>query len=351
MRLPGFRRREVPFGLDQDWSRFDDRKVHYLRRGRHFEVESSVLAKAAKEGGRALGKVPRVVVEDIPRMGYWDSTLYIQYFDTEIPIGDPCTCGSRRLIRNHPQSARCPECGRILLMVEPPPERLMRPDSPDAPDAPTSPAPVAQGLRLARRKDDERFGLREYTQLNWVWHQRKGTLQRYYATAIDPFGMPALIWAEAPVGSGRDPLQAPPHLVSVYRWPAAPFSDLIDVAAIERGDAGEPGRERAERVSKRFESLAPRDPGDDAAEANHRQLDAFSDVRFLVREELPGRERYFGHGFEAWGTPALIWVDYPHSNGARVAVSEDDPSFVHRVYRWPVWQFREVLDLGPLYRD
>lgn len=340
MRLP-WKKREVPFGLDQDWESFADRRIHYLKRGRDYEVESSVLSRAFKEKASDLGRVSRIVVEEIPRMGYWDSSLYVQFFDAELPAGSPCPCGSEELIRNHPQSARCPKCGRILIIVELPPEDLMG----TVPDDPATAAAVrsiaASGIKLMRRKHDERFTLREYSDVRWLHDRRDGKSHRHFGTAIDPHGLPALIFVDSP--RSDDPLQTAAHLLQIQRWPCAPFADLIDIEAIESGRDGVHHPEVAAPT-------VVATPDEDAGFANHRQLDAFTDVRFRAREELPSRERYFGTGIETSGRPVLLWVDYPLVDGARVWLSEDGSATAHRVYRWPGSDFPGLVNLEPLLR-
>jgi hypothetical protein len=338
MRLP-FKKREVPFGLDQDWESFADRRIHYLKRGRDYEVESSVLSRVFKEKARELNRVSRIVAEEIPRMGYWDSSLYVQFFDAELTPGAPCPCGSLELVRNHPQSARCPKCGRILIILELPPEDLMGPAPDDPATAAAARSIAASGIKLMRRKDDERFTLREYSQVRWISDRREGKSHRHFGTAVDPFGFPVLMYVDSP--RSGDPLKLPAHLLQVCRWPCSAFADLIDIDAVEQGRNG----------AHSHEAAAPRPPTpapDGAALANHRQLDAFTAVRFRAREELPSRERYFGTALEATGNPVLIWVDYPLVDGKRVSLSDDGTATAHRVYRWPGSDFPGFVDLEPL---
>ena len=42
--------------------------------------------------------------------------MWVQFADHEIGLGEPCPCGSRRVLRLHTYFARCPQCHAQLLL-------------------------------------------------------------------------------------------------------------------------------------------------------------------------------------------------------------------------------------------
>ena len=70
-------------------------------------------------------------------------------------------------------------------------------------------------------------------------------------------------------------------------------------------------------------------------------------MRFVVREELPNRERFFGYGMGHTGNFRMLYVDYPLVDGARLQEPEGGGR-LHRVYTWPVEPYGDLIDLGSL---
>ncbi len=96
--------------LDIDWTRFADGRVWRLRPKRHYppDVPMRRVRQAAAEAAREMGKVVQTLDQG---NGVW-----IQFSDARIRLGEPCPCGSRRLLRLHTLLVRCPECGRQLAL-------------------------------------------------------------------------------------------------------------------------------------------------------------------------------------------------------------------------------------------
>jgi len=337
----------TPQSLDLQWDRWADGRVWRLKRGRDYDVESRQLVRAARLAADAMGKVVRTSVDDIPLWRRWDSSLWVQFLDAEVPEGQPCLCGGTELVRLHPRVARCTACGSRLALLDPlVPDELLDQDPDDAEDedveARSDETSIAAPPRLTgraalRRKDDERFGLREYSRIHWLRREQRHSRGRSYATAVDPFGIACLIFVDYPAGLSEaveDQAGMLPAGHRVFRWPAAPFPALIDLRVMEAGEPVSP----------------PRRPGaPDKTEAReHLHLGNYTDVTFVVREQLPGRDRFFGHGIDPYGVAALVFVDYPVEAGARIEDPDDPAAFVHRVYRWPVEPYGSIIDLSRL---
>ena len=116
------RRRAAPEPVDDgdvrvDWERWADGRAYRLKRKRHFaDVDPTVVIGAAPAAAASIGKVVQTSKDRyVPERYCW-----VQFADHEVGPGEPCPCGSRRLLRIHACFARCPECGSQLLLSDTP---------------------------------------------------------------------------------------------------------------------------------------------------------------------------------------------------------------------------------------
>jgi hypothetical protein len=310
------------------WERLSDGRVWRLKRGQHYHEDSKSLERAAEAAGLRMGKTARLALERIPRIRYWDEYAWVQFADHDVPIGSPCPCGSHELIRTHPKFARCPACGALLNLSSPREERE---------DEAGRVKAITRGKEL-RFRLDERFPLSAYSEIRFVASERRPGRERLYGCAMDPMGMPVLVWVQYALDDGeraRGP-DGEPLEPDVHRWPVAPFSALIDVRRLEEGTAPEP--------------LAFVNPDDQRGPDDRVRLQRFSDATLVYEEELPGRERFYGHAFDQDGEPALIYVDYPLRDGSRLPDTENAENDLHAVYHWPLGPFGPMIDLSSLAR-
>jgi hypothetical protein len=336
-------------GPDDDlglpWNRLGDGRVWRLQRGRDYEVETDALARAAEVAGARMGKVPSLLPDRVPRLKYWDDYAWIQFVDHDVLVGSPCPCGSDELVRTHPKYARCPACGAHLKLSTPKPQEQFADEAP----VPSRPGPVgeseakrAKALERGsyRSRWDERFALEEYSDVVSFARYYKPRRERLYGFAVDPLGLPVLIWVLYPLDEGaRRPHPEDPSVEfsRIHRWPIPPFGLVIDLGQMPSPSA------TGEVPERSFE--LPHEIDDHRATG---RLHKFSRVKLVHQEDLPGRERFYGHAVDQDGAASLIYVDYPLIGGARVPDPDDDVGEVHFAYRWPIEPFGPVVDLSSL---
>lgn len=348
-------------GPDDDlglpWKRLGDGRVWRLRRGEDYQVETKALTVAAEVAANRMGKVACVAGESIARARYLEDYAWIRFVDHDVLVGSPCPCGSRELVRTHPQYAECPACGAHLRLSTPRrkeqfagtgTEPSMTAEVGGGPagaerarslaDARKAIIGARKALSRAQCRHDDRFALAQYTDAALVATERTQGGQRLYARAVDPLGMAVLLWwfirgdqsaaAHDPVGSGE---------ARVHRWPVAPFGSVIDLDRM-------PGLTE-DQVPER-EGFAKSHHSDDRR--GRGRLHRFSRVTLLHREELPGRERFYGHALDQDDDRTLIYADYPLLEQARLKDPDDREADLHFVYRWPTAPFGAAIDLGSL---
>ena len=274
--------------------------------------------------------------EAIPRVRRFDHYAWVQFVDHEVMVGDPCPCGSRRLVRTHPRFARCPRCeAHVGLVPADTAERFSDEAEGGRPSGAAKSARPSSGGPVMRQ--DERFPLAAYSSVRFVARDRTPRYERLYGAAVDPLGAPVLIWVHRPLVDGLRPAFDGDPLVDacrVHRWPVSAFRHIID-----------PGRLGSDAEEPRSGSFASAHHGSDGSD---RSLARFSNVRLLHRETLPGRERSFGHARDEEGTPVLLYVDHPLVDGARIRDARDPAHDVHHAYRWPLEPFGAVIDRSAL---
>jgi hypothetical protein len=101
------------FGVD--WERWADGRVWKLKRKRHFgDVDPALVGKAAETAAKKMGKGVMAAKDKMVPEKY----LWVQFADHKVGPGQPCPCGSRRLLRVHTNFAKCPECKALLLLSD-----------------------------------------------------------------------------------------------------------------------------------------------------------------------------------------------------------------------------------------
>jgi hypothetical protein len=99
--------------LGVDWERWADGRAFRLKRKRDFpDVDPGKARDAAELAAERMGKVVLTTRDKRLAKKY----VWVQFADARIKLGDPCPCGSRRLLRLHRQFARCPECNSFLML-------------------------------------------------------------------------------------------------------------------------------------------------------------------------------------------------------------------------------------------
>jgi hypothetical protein len=334
--------------LGLPWERLGDGRVWRLKRGQHYEVDTKALTRAAEVAAVRMGKVACVTSDRIPRIRHWDDYAWIQFVDHAVTVGDPCPCGCREFIRRHPRYGHCLACGAHLMLTPPPEEEQFTSEGAGS-VAQTGALGMTEAQRAKaivrgsfRHYYDERYPLEEYGEVLFVARERSPRRERLYGRAVDPLGMPVLIWVQYPLRDGNripDEAGGPGVTCRVHRWPIPPFSSLIDARRAPSPETEDLPAEGS------FGSAHHR--GDRRGRG---RLSRFSRVSLVYQEELPGRERHYGHALDQEGAPALIYVDYPLLGGTRVRDPDDAKDELHQVYRWPIAPFGAMIDLGPLER-
>jgi DNA-directed RNA polymerase subunit RPC12/RpoP len=106
--------------IEIDWEEVADGRVHRLQVGKHYEASIGEVQEAAKAAAVRRGMVACTTYENVPRMRYFESVVWVQFADGEIDPGSACTrCGEPSPVTIHPNFARCPSCGARLLVKRP----------------------------------------------------------------------------------------------------------------------------------------------------------------------------------------------------------------------------------------
>jgi hypothetical protein len=99
--------------LGVDWERFADGRARRLKRKRDFpDVDPARVRADANAAAKRMGKAVLTVRDKMIPHKY----LWVQFADHKIGPGEPCPCGSRRLLRLHANFLRCPQCRALILL-------------------------------------------------------------------------------------------------------------------------------------------------------------------------------------------------------------------------------------------
>jgi hypothetical protein len=118
LKHPAFTENGDDLGLP--WEKWADGMPHRLRRTKEFgDYPPELVRRAAKVAAARLGKGVQATLDRPMRKGLPPRAIWVLFTDHEVRLGDPCKCGGRRLVRVHPQFARCTSCGAKLLLARP----------------------------------------------------------------------------------------------------------------------------------------------------------------------------------------------------------------------------------------
>jgi DNA-directed RNA polymerase subunit RPC12/RpoP len=196
--------------LGVDWERWANGQAWRLKRKRDFgDVDPSIAMEAAGNAADRMGKaVLSVRDRHFPKKYVW-----VQFADDRIRAGNPCPCGSRRLLGLHPNFVRCPECGAMLLVQ------------------------TSSGAEEYESRPAFRLGRLKGVHLAWLERVENRDVYRGYG---DKEGAPVVVIAEFRVeGDGDEELSAEHAFERVEKVQVLPFdrlSDVFDVSAL-RNDA------------------------------------------------------------------------------------------------------------------
>jgi DNA-directed RNA polymerase subunit RPC12/RpoP len=201
---PAFR---VGDDLGIDWERWADGRPFRLTRNRHYpDADPAVVRADAVAAAKRMGKVV-VTVRDrfIPRKYVW-----VQFADYRVGPGQPCPCGSRRLVRVHVNYLKCPECGAKLLLS----------DEVEADDEQESRATqklrTLMGVHLERRPGSEEFD-----------HYRGYALKD---------GLPVLVWANFRLKPTEERIAQKDVFERVATVQTVPFTELSELFDADHPD-------------------------------------------------------------------------------------------------------------------
>ncbi len=143
----------------------------------------------------------------LKRKQFPEKYIWLQFADGKIRAGEPCPCGSRRLLRLHTHFVKCPECGAMLLQGQPG-------DADETDSRPALRLGQVKGLHLAR------LG-------------RTGDVDVYRGYGEKDVG-PVLVLAEFRVDGAEQelsPENALERADRVVTIPLEQLSDLFDISA------------------------------------------------------------------------------------------------------------------------
>lgn len=198
---------ELGAELGVDWAQWADGRAFRLKRKRDFpNVDPGLARTAAAHGAERMGKV----VQSVRDKQFPEKFIWVQFADHEIHIGDPCPCGSRRLLRLHTHFARCPECRSQLLLLAP---------SLDEDDA----------VEVGSQKGSV---LKELTDVRLDRLDRSGDAELYRGYGRQETGDPVLLLVEVRAEPGEElsPEEALDRVQKVKKVPFEMLSDLLDVS-------------------------------------------------------------------------------------------------------------------------
>lgn len=176
---------------DHDLTRFADGRVWRLKRDRDFAGSPRAFRQSARTLAADMGKVVSVIPDKLRP----DRFVWVQFGDHSVSAGEPCVCGSTKLVRLHRHWARCADCGRLLDVVPAEPE--VRTDD-DASLAVTEAEDVApsQGKRVKVTRLDELRDVRLFR------HSFTSGVERCYGFGLRPEGTRVLISVSFPLEDG-----------------------------------------------------------------------------------------------------------------------------------------------------
>ena len=193
--------------LGVDWERWADGRPFRLKRKRHYpDADPAVVRADVRAAAKRMGKTV-VTARDrfIPHKYIW-----VQFADHKVAPGQPCPCGSRRLLRVHPNFLRCPECNAQLLLSE----EVEETEEKDS--RATRKLRALTDVHLERRAQSDGF------------EQYRGYARKHDA--------PVLLWADFRLKPREDHLDQKDVFDRVVAVQTVPFPELTELFEADHGD-------------------------------------------------------------------------------------------------------------------
>ena len=227
-------RRRLPEGeeLGLDWERFADGRPWHLKRKRDFADLDPLLAReAAGNAAERMGKAVKTVRDRHAPKKY----MWVQFADHEIGLGDPCPCGSRRLLRLHTYFARCAECDAQLILS---PSTVAVADDDAAPESDSDDAGTLDDGTGA--VSDAAAALLALKEVRLSRAMLSGDREVYRGYGVDGT-TPVLLVVEFRTSSGLslEPRDAVSRAASVQTIPFQQIEGLVDTSALLSRDESE----------------------------------------------------------------------------------------------------------------
>jgi hypothetical protein len=191
------------------WEKLADGRLWRLKRGRQFRGDVRLVTAEAVQVAHDTGRGVRVVRDELGKHQY----LWLQFADQAIPLGAPCRCGSRRILRTHEHFGRCPACGATCIFR----------------------GTVAAVAPIAAAKHPNQ-DLRKFEDVELRCYHRGPDRERFCGHGVSPTGKLVLLLVDYPLGvDGEridDPLRPGDPLYKLSVWPVAPFGSAIDLSLL-----------------------------------------------------------------------------------------------------------------------
>lgn len=221
------KRRYLPEGeeLGVHWERYADGHPWRLKRKRDFgDVNPQLAREAAVNAAARMGKA----VQAVKDRRFPEKYMWVQFADHEIGLGEPCPCGSRKLLRLHTYFARCPACHALLLLSKSS-VALAEGDEDEQPEE-ESEAPAGQAATLLEQLEDVR--------LSRIRRSGEREVYRGYGIRGGTLVMVIAEFAAAP-NEPLDPEEALDRAADVHVVPMSQLEDLLDTSILVGRDEAE----------------------------------------------------------------------------------------------------------------
>ena len=219
------------------WEDLADGKVHRLKKNKHFA--GPVRAILSQCDTAAARRVRGLLMLRPACSRDWRS-LWGQFPDQQLAVGEPCRCGGRSQTRLHEKFGRCDVCGASIAY-----RGTYVPETADG-------APGASRRRTAKH-------LSEYQELEFVTRDHEESTPEedvWYARGVDPTGRRVFLIVRFPLRNGHripDPVVPGFDAHVAFRFRVDPFvragelgvldiwDDVLRLGRRTDGDAPEPG--------------------------------------------------------------------------------------------------------------
>jgi hypothetical protein len=195
------------------WGQVADGRVWRLKRGHQFQGDVRLVTAEAIQVAHDQSRGVRVVRDELGTQQY----LWVQFADQELRLGDPCRCGSRRIVRTHEHFGRCPACRATMTFRG-------------------STAGIAKMAAPKAPKDD----LRRFTDVELRQYEEPDDRERWCGHGISPTGEAVLMLVDYPLGpDGKrvdNPLRPGEPVYKLRTWPVDPFGAAIDLSLLWQDD-------------------------------------------------------------------------------------------------------------------